>query len=88
MSLYEDEDFNVIFDAGPATAGHALILPKEHPSSTCTTCSPTWKFTITSGCVPSHTAAWSNIHLKRNMAFPSGKAFFVSVKKSAAMGRA
>ncbi len=30
MSLYEDEDFNVIFDAGPATIGHALILPKEH----------------------------------------------------------
>ena len=30
MSLYEDEDFNVIFDAGPATEGHALILPKEH----------------------------------------------------------
>ena len=30
MSLYEDEDFNVIFDAGPATVGHALILPKEH----------------------------------------------------------
>ncbi len=30
MSLYEDGDFNVIFDAGPATTGHALILPKEH----------------------------------------------------------
>ncbi|MBR3241367.1 MAG: HIT family protein [Parasporobacterium sp.] len=30
MSLYEDEDFNVIFDAGPATVGHCLILPKEH----------------------------------------------------------
>lgn len=30
MSLYEDEDFNVIFDAGPATSGHALILPKDH----------------------------------------------------------
>lgn len=30
MSLYEDEDFNVIFDAGPATLGHALILPKNH----------------------------------------------------------
>ena len=30
MSLYEDEDFNVIFDANPATIGHALILPKEH----------------------------------------------------------
>ncbi|WP_026505131.1 HIT family protein [Butyrivibrio sp. NC3005] len=29
-SIYEDEDFNVILDNGPATAGHALILPKEH----------------------------------------------------------
>jgi len=29
-SIYEDEDFNVILDAGPATKGHALILPKEH----------------------------------------------------------
>ncbi|MBP5782184.1 MAG: HIT domain-containing protein, partial [Bacteroidales bacterium] len=27
---YEDDDFAVIFDAGPATLGHALILPKEH----------------------------------------------------------
>ncbi len=29
-SIYEDEDFNVILDASPATRGHALILPKEH----------------------------------------------------------
>lgn len=29
-SIYEDEDFNVILDMGPATRGHALILPKEH----------------------------------------------------------
>ena len=29
-SLYEDDDFNVIFDAGPATLGHALVIPKEH----------------------------------------------------------
>ena len=29
-SLYEDDDFNVIFDAGPATKGHSLIIPKEH----------------------------------------------------------
>lgn len=29
-SIYEDEDFNVILDNGPATKGHALILPKEH----------------------------------------------------------
>ena len=29
-SIYEDADFNVILDNGPATKGHALILPKEH----------------------------------------------------------
>ena len=29
-SIYEDEDFKVILDMGPATKGHALILPKEH----------------------------------------------------------
>ena len=29
-SIYEDDDFKVILDAGPATKGHALILPKEH----------------------------------------------------------
>nr|MCR4591432.1 HIT family protein [Lachnospiraceae bacterium] len=28
--IYEDDDFKVILDAGPATKGHALILPKEH----------------------------------------------------------
>lgn len=29
-SIYEDETFKVILDMGPATKGHALILPKEH----------------------------------------------------------
>lgn len=29
-TLYEDEQFKVILDVGPATKGHALILPKEH----------------------------------------------------------
>ncbi len=29
-TLYEDESFRVILDLGPATQGHALILPKEH----------------------------------------------------------
>ena len=29
-SIYEDERFNVILDNGPATKGHALILPKDH----------------------------------------------------------
>lgn len=29
-TLYEDDDFRVILDAGPATKGHALILPKDH----------------------------------------------------------
>ena len=28
--VYEDDDFTVILDAGPATRGHALIIPKEH----------------------------------------------------------
>lgn len=29
-TLYEDDKFRVILDLGPATKGHALILPKEH----------------------------------------------------------
>ncbi len=29
-TLYEDERFRVILDLGPATKGHALILPKDH----------------------------------------------------------
>lgn len=29
-TLYEDEKFRVILDLGPATKGHALILPKDH----------------------------------------------------------
>ena len=33
MSLYEDDNFNVIFDASPATLGHALILPKDHAAN-------------------------------------------------------
>lgn len=28
--LYEDEDFAIILDVGPASLGHALIIPKEH----------------------------------------------------------
>ena len=28
--LYEDEDFRVILDLGPASKGHGLILPKQH----------------------------------------------------------
>ncbi len=28
--LYEDDDFTIILDAGPATKGHCLILPKAH----------------------------------------------------------
>lgn len=28
--IYEDQDFKVILDIGPAAKGHALILPKEH----------------------------------------------------------
>lgn len=29
-TLYEDEEFRVILNLGPATKGHALILPKSH----------------------------------------------------------
>ena len=29
-TLFEDDDFRVILDAGPASKGHALILPKKH----------------------------------------------------------
>ncbi|MBE5970532.1 MAG: HIT family protein [Lachnospiraceae bacterium] len=29
-TLFEDDDFRVIFDLSPATKGHALILPKNH----------------------------------------------------------
>lgn len=28
--VYEDDDLTVILDAGPATKGHALVLPKDH----------------------------------------------------------
>ena len=29
-TLYEDRNFRVILDLGPATKGHALILPRAH----------------------------------------------------------
>lgn len=29
-AIYEDASFKVILDLGPATRGHALILPKDH----------------------------------------------------------
>ncbi len=29
-TIYEDGDFRVILDLGPAAKGHALILPKHH----------------------------------------------------------
>lgn len=29
-TVFEDEDFRVILDLGPASKGHSLILPKEH----------------------------------------------------------
>ncbi len=29
-TLYEDEDFRVILDLGPASKGHSLIIPKSH----------------------------------------------------------
>lgn len=35
-TIYEDEDVRVILDLGPASRGHALILPKEHYDDVCT----------------------------------------------------
>ena len=32
-TIYEDDDFRVILDLGPATKGHALILPKAHAAN-------------------------------------------------------
>lgn len=32
-AIYEDNGFKVILDLGPATKGHALILPKEHAAN-------------------------------------------------------
>ena len=29
-TIYEDDDFRAVLDTGPATRGHALLLPKEH----------------------------------------------------------
>lgn len=34
-TIYEDESFRVILDLGPASKGHALILPKEHFKDIC-----------------------------------------------------
>ena len=34
-TVYEDEMFRVILDLGPASRGHALILPKEHFKDVC-----------------------------------------------------
>lgn len=35
-TLYEDDEFRVILDLGPASRGHALILPKQHFADVCT----------------------------------------------------
>ena len=32
-TLYEDDEFRVILDLGPASKGHALILPKRHAAN-------------------------------------------------------
>ena len=32
-TIYEDDDFRVILDLGPASKGHALILPKSHAAN-------------------------------------------------------
>ncbi|MCD8336171.1 MAG: HIT family protein [Lachnospiraceae bacterium] len=32
-TLYEDEDLRVILDLGPASKGHALVIPKKHAAN-------------------------------------------------------
>lgn len=34
-TVYEDENFRVILDMGPASKGHALLIPKEHFKDLC-----------------------------------------------------
>lgn len=34
-TVYEDADFRVILDLGPASKGHCLILPKQHYRDLC-----------------------------------------------------
>ncbi len=34
-TVYEDDEFRVILDLGPASKGHALILPKDHFRDVC-----------------------------------------------------
>lgn len=34
-TVYEDNEFRVILDLGPAAKGHALILPKSHYKDIC-----------------------------------------------------
>ncbi|WP_313182018.1 HIT family protein [Lacrimispora sp.] len=34
-TIYEDDMFRVILDLGPASRGHALILPKQHYKDIC-----------------------------------------------------
>ncbi|MDO4267125.1 MAG: HIT family protein [Eubacteriales bacterium] len=34
-TVYEDDDFRVILDLGPASKGHSLILPKNHYRDIC-----------------------------------------------------
>lgn len=34
-TIYEDQDLRVVLDMGPASKGHALILPKSHFEDVC-----------------------------------------------------
>ena len=34
-TVYEDGNFRVILDMGPASKGHALLIPKEHFKDLC-----------------------------------------------------
>ena len=45
-TLYEDENFRVILDLGPASKGHALILPKAHAANSSCRRSPSARFPL------------------------------------------
>ena len=45
-TLYEDEDFRVILDLGPASKGHALILPKAHAANIYEISDDIWKHPV------------------------------------------
>ena len=48
-TVYEDDMLRVILDLGPATKGHALILPKNHFEDVCTLDKETAAKVLTTG---------------------------------------